>query len=139
MNDVPLRHPGNGAVLFTQKELACRSDGVTMRFAKGFLDHLLTLRLTLDRPMRVGPENSCSRTPARNAQIDGAANSYHLTEGNTSDGTCAIDVHSPDDAYRHRLVAAALALGWSVGVYRTFVHLDRRVDFGAPAIVFWGK
>lgn len=139
MLDVPLRHPGTGAVLFTRAELACRSDGTTMRFARGFLGHLLNLRMALDRPMAVRPENSCCRTPAHNAKIGGAAASYHLTEGNASDGCCAVDVHSPDDAYRHRLVALALAHGWSVGVYRSFVHLDRRVDFGAPAVVFWGK
>lgn len=136
VTDVPLLHPATGVVLFTSAELACRSDGVTMRFAKGFLDHLLDLRLNFSRGMSV---NSCCRTPAHNAKIGGAPGSYHLTEGNASDGACAIDVAIPDDDYRHRLMAKALAAGWSVGVYRTFVHLDRRADFGAVRVTFWGK
>lgn len=130
-----ITHPMTGAVLFSARELGSRDDG-TVKLADGFADKLRDLRLKFAKPMRV---NSCCRTPAHNDAVGGSRQSYHLTEGNRSDGTCAIDVHSYDDAYRHRLVRIATDLGWSVGVYPTFVHLDRRKDFGGGEIVFYGK
>jgi hypothetical protein len=136
---LPIQHPANGAVLFSVKELACRSDGQTYRFAEGFPERLLELRMVLARPMKIGPQNSCCRTPTHNAVIGGAPGSFHLTEGNASDGTCAIDVHVPDDQYRRKLASLALSLGWSVGVYPTFLHLDTRGDYGLPSVLFYGK
>jgi len=130
-----ITHPMTDAVLFSAAELGSRDDG-TVRLADGFAEKLMDLRLTFARPMKV---NSCCRTPAHNDAVGGSRNSYHLTEGNASDGTCAIDVHSYDDQYRHRLIRIASDLGWSIGVYRTFVHLDRRVDYGAREIAFHGN
>jgi hypothetical protein len=130
-----ISHPMTDAVLFSAAELGSKDDG-TVRLAHGFAHKLLDLRLTFAKPMKV---NSCCRTPAHNAAVGGAKNSYHLTEGNASKGTCAIDIAILDDEYRHRLVRMATDLGWSVGVYRTFVHLDRRKDYGGNEVVFYGK
>ncbi len=128
-------HPMTDAMLFSAAELGSNDAG-TVRLANGFADKLVDLRLTFAKPMNV---NSCCRTPAHNAAVGGSKNSYHLTEGNASDGTCAIDISIPDDTYRHRLVRMATNLGWSVGIYRTFLHLDRRKDYGGGEIVFYGK
>jgi len=133
-DSMEIRNPVTDAVLFSHDELAAR-DG-TVKLAEGFADALLMLRLTFGRPMRV---NSCCRTPEHNADVGGGKRSFHLTEGNASDGTCAIDIHVPDDSYRSILVHRALSTDWTVGVYPTFVHLDRRKDFGWTPILFHGK
>ncbi len=130
-----IRHPVTDDVLFSHDELASRDDG-TVKLAKGFDNELLNLRLSFGRPMRV---NSCCRTPAHNKAVGGGLMSYHLTEGNLSHGTCAIDIHVPDDSYRAVLVRMALSTNWAVGVYPTFVHLDRRSDFGKSPLLFHGK
>lgn len=130
-----ITHPVTGAVLFSASELGSKDDG-TIRLAEGFADQLRDLRLQFGKPMRV---NSCCRTPAHNDAVGGSRGSYHLTEGNASDGTCAIDIHAYDAKYVHRLLRVALSLGWSAGVYSTFVHLDRRADFGSKPIVFYGR
>lgn len=128
-------HPGTEAVLFTAAELASQDDG-TIRLVPGFATALTRLRVAMDEPMVV---TSCCRTPARNAAIGGSPRSYHLTEGNASNGTCALDVRVPDDIYRLKLAMLAMETGWTVGVYRTFLHLDRRLDFGAEPFLFYGK
>lgn len=134
MQDVPIINPMTDKILFTVDELS--SDHGYMRFAEGFIPALRDLRLTFGRGMTV---NSCCRTPEHNARVGGSQNSYHLSTGNISDGTCAIDVAVPDDSYRLILVEKAMRAGWSVGVYRRFVHLDRRSDFGQTPVMFWGK
>jgi hypothetical protein len=134
MHGVPIINPMTDKILFTVDELA--SDGGYMRFAEGFIPALLDLRLTFGRGMS---PTSCCRTPEHNARAKGSSASYHLTVGNASDGTCAIDVSVPDDSYRLILVEKAMRAGWSVGVYRRFVHLDRRGDFGQTPVMFWGK
>lgn len=130
---LPLRHPATDAVLFTVRELACRSDGRTTHFAPGFLARLRDLRLVFGWPML---PTSCCRTPEYNVQVGGARSSFHLTTGNAAGGTCAIDVAVPDDAYRRKLAMAALNAGWTVGVYPTFLHLDTRADYGIAPIMF---
>lgn len=130
-----IEHPMTGAVLFTHEELA--SDDETVRLAPGFQNALLDLRLTFGRPMRV---NSCCRTPEHNKRVGGASSSFHLTSGNPLclQGTCAIDIVVPDGSYRYLLLNKAIQAGWSVGVYKTFLHLDRRSDFGHPPVAWWG-
>lgn len=130
-----IEHPVTKQVLFSHDELAS-NDG-TVRLAPGFQNALLDLRLTFGQPMRV---NSCCRTPAHNRQVGGATSSFHLTEGNPlcMGGTCAIDIAIPDGAYRYRLMKKAIEAGWSVGVYKTFIHLDRRADYGHAPTAWWG-
>ncbi len=130
-----IQHPDTGATLFAEHELASPDDG-TIKLAAGFADALRDLRVTFGRPMRV---NSCCRTPTWNRKVNGHLMSYHLTQGNLSHGTCAIDIHIPTDAYRAELVRLALNADWTVGVYPRFVHLDRRADIGRPRVLFHGK
>ncbi len=122
----------DGQVLFTREELACPCCG-RVRVMEPFVKELRALRERMNRSMRV---NSCSRCESRNQAIGGHPRSLHVF--NDQRGTCAIDIHIPDDAYRHRLVHMALDNGWSVGVYKTFVHLDMRTMVGLQPKVFWG-
>jgi hypothetical protein len=50
----------------------------------------------------------------------------------------AIDVETPDGAYRGRLFELAWDHGWSIGwnAKSRFLHLDRRVDIGMPQTTF---
>lgn len=131
-----ISNPANGQVLFTHEEL--QSDDGTVRLASGFGNALLDLRMSFGQPMKV---NSCCRTLEHNRRVGGSTRSFHLTEGNPlcSGGTCAIDIAVPDDSYRYLLMDRAIRSGWSVGVYRTFLHLDLRQRYGQAPKSWWGN
>lgn len=122
---------------FSKNELKCKGSGVVKldpRFEKALLEY----RETVNHPLYV---NSCCRSTDHNKSIGGAWSSYHLYEG-VSDGrrgTLAIDLRVQSDGQRANMVRDALLLGWSVGVYKTFIHIDRRIDIGKPQVCFWGK
>lgn len=121
---------------FTDEELASNDNGVVLLdifFAKA----LLLYREALDLPLIV---NSCCRSINHNTAVGGASSSYHLYEGvpDGRSGTMAIDLSCNNSSIRARMVSTALNLGWSVGVYKTFIHIDRRVDLGKPQILFYG-
>lgn len=112
---------------FTDIELKCRCCG-ELKLEHGFRDKLEQLRIVYGKPMVV---NCAYRCVVHNKEVGGSKNSYHLKG-------MAIDVHCPDGRDRHKLVGLAIGLGWSVGVYKTFLHLDRRIDEGVEAVVFYG-
>jgi len=135
--EMPLTDPGTGAVLFTRAELACRRRG-GLRLAPGFAEALVALRLAFGRPMRV---TSCCRSAAHNRAIGGHPRSLHVFDepAHETGGTVAIDIAIPDGGYARALAGAALERGWSVGVARGFLHLDRRDLAGlAPALFGYG-
>lgn len=119
---------------FSKGELASKDDG-TIRLDPNFEKALLAYRRKLNMPLYV---NSCCRTPAHNKAIGGAPTSYHLTEFGDRKGTMAIDLAVSDGMKRKIMIELALKEGWSVGVYRTFIHIDRRVDLGKQQVVFYG-
>lgn len=122
---------------FSDNELKCKGSGIVL--LDPHMDReLLIYREVMDIPLIV---NSCCRSQIYNSEIGGARNSYHLYEGidDGRAGTLAIDLKSPSDSVRAHMVGAALNLRWSVGVYKTFIHIDRRVDIGKPQVCFWGK
>ena len=100
---------------FTKGELECKCCG-KCNLTKDFEEHLLALRIIFGRSMKV---NSCFRCEKHNKDIGGAKSSYHVKG-------MAIDIAIPDGQYRADLATKAFALGWSVGTYKTFLHLDRR-------------
>ncbi len=116
-----------GKILFTDNELACRHCGV-LKIAPGFADKLKELRLKLGLPMTI---TSCCRCPGHNKSVKGSPRSFHLTENAAypTGGTCAVDVKRRGADYDRQLVAVAIALGWSVGIAKSFIHLDRRADY----------
>lgn len=115
-------------ILFTFHELMCKGTG-KMELAPGFANKLIELRETWDKPMIV---NSCCRSFVHNAKIGGNPKSLHVydTPFWPTGGTCAIDIAMKDSIQRAALVKLALEMGWWAGINETFVHLDRRIDFG---------
>ena len=132
---VDISHPSDpGRVLFSHSELACQKSGQAI-LADGFADKLAMLRVAFGQPMTV---NSCCRSAEHNRDIGGHPRSLHVYDENPRgrSGCVAIDIRTSDTVYARRLVEAALREGWSVGVSKTFVHLDRRDFAGLPAGVF---
>ncbi len=120
----------DGKVLFTLDELACRHCG-EIKLAEGFAAQLKLLRTAYGKPIHA---TSCCRCPEYNVKVGGHIRSMHLTREGRTQGTCAIDVQVSDPAV---LVRLALGLGWSVGVSKTFIHLDRRSEYSKlPQMVF---
>jgi len=137
MDEVNVVDPVTKRVLFAHAELADPETGEAV-FAAGFLDQLERLRLRFGRPMQV---TSACRSAERNARIGGHPRSLHVYDRPHHDvgGCAAIDIAAGDGAYKRELAYLALDMGWSVGVSRSFLHLDRR-DLAAlrPAMFAYG-
>lgn len=124
---------------FTEEELQCPSAKI-VKLADGFGQKLDDLRETLDRPMAL---TSACRTSAHIDSLlergyPASRNSFHLID-NPKHGTdtCAVDVSVPDSEYRKELIKVALQEGWTVGVAKSFIHIDRRSDYTElPQIVY---
>ncbi len=113
---------------FTVAELACPTSG-QITLADGFIDDLEALRRAYGRPMAV---TSACRSGEHNEWLQArgyaaSPNSLHLI-GNAKYGTdtCAVDIKRPAGGDLAQLIEIALSTGWSVGLAKTFVHLDRR-------------
>ena len=137
-DETPILSP-DGDVLFSHDELACRLTGKVL-LHPGFADALRELRLSFDRPMNV---TSCCRSADHNKNVKGHPRSLHvfgLPATNGAEGTLAIDIARQDGSYAWQLLFEAQRQGWSVGVARTFIHLDRRDLVGlAPAAFGYGQ
>ncbi len=124
-----------GKILFSDKELACRHCG-KLHLAPGFAEKLKELRLDVGLPMIV---NSCCRCPKHNKAVKGSPRSFHLTDNLVYGtlGTCAIDIARRGYEADRQVITAALVNGWSVGIAKTFIHLDRRTDYtNLKAVIF---
>ena len=122
----PLRN-SKGDILFSAQELKCKGSG-GIRLAQGFANHLIDLRKAFDQSMRV---LSCCRSTNYNKKVGGASKSFHIYDDPASpaNGTCAIDIATPNAIEKNRLFHLAKSKGWSIGVYKNFLHLDRRSDY----------
>ena len=124
---------------FTEEELQCPS-GKVVTLAEGFGEKLDQLRDLLDRPMSL--TSACRTTAHINWLLErgypASANSFHLIDNpKYGTDTCAVDVAIPDSQYRMELMRLALEEGWTVGVAKSFVHIDRRSDYtDLPQIVY---
>ena len=118
----------DGKVLFTEEELKCKGSGLLI-LASGFDERLKNLRVNFGKPMIV---NSCCRSKNHNQAVGGNARSLHVCDKPfwPTGGTCAIDISAKDPIYRAELARVAMNMGWWVGVSDTFLHLDRRIDYG---------
>jgi uncharacterized protein YcbK (DUF882 family) len=112
---------------FTEQELACRGTGKLV-LAPGFADKLIHLRKRFNQPMIV---TSCCRSKEYNKQIGGNLRSFHVYDQpyHPTGGTCAIDIAITDGSNRGKLIHIAWQLGWSIGINKSFIHLDRRIDY----------
>jgi hypothetical protein len=124
-----------GKTYFTDEELACPLTG-EVRLDPDFAIHLLELRLKYARPMSV---NSCCRSIVYNKEIGGHERSLHVYDKpfHNVRGTAAIDIRWPSSTFDQvDLLRLALEMGWSAGVARSFLHLDRRDIAGLPQTPF---
>ena len=112
---------------FTYAELACKESGKVL-LAVGFGNKLTELRTKFVKPMVV---TSCCRSWSYNQKIGGAKNSFHIYDkpSHKGGGCCAIDIALTNSHQRGRIISLALGLGWSIGIHKTFVHLDRSSDY----------
>ena len=115
---------------FSHNELACKATNKVI-LADGFGDRLDELRRLWDNPLY--PSSAC-RSVIHNEAVGGAKNSFHIYNHPDRDfGTCAIDLKHigslASSADRWRFVMLAMTLGWSVGIAKTFIHIDRRSDY----------
>lgn len=83
---------------------------------KIFLESLDTLRHNAAIPFNI---TSSYRSPEYNASVGGAKRSMHL-QGRAVDISCA-------NSYNRRIIVMeALDLGLTVGIAKTFIHIDDR-------------
>ena len=93
--------------------------------------------MVFGRPMIVAPGGGC-RSADYNRLLNppGHPRSLHLMQSpHGLAGTAAIDVRVPPQD-RMPLVILACERGWSVGVARSFIHLDCRFLAGLPQRMF---
>ena len=110
-------------ILFSEAELRCKGSGMLL-LAPRFEEKLKDLRLAWNRPMAL---TSACRSTAHNKAEGGKPNSYHICDSGR--GCCAVDVRIREAPERAQFIALALNAGWSVGVHRSFIHIDRRSDY----------
>lgn len=126
INFEPLRN-SKGEIFFSAQELKCKGSG-GLKLAIGFAANLIELREAFGQSMRV---LSCCRSTHYNKKVGGALRSFHIYDDPNlpAKGTCAIDIATPNVIEKDRLFHLAKSKGWSIGVYKNFLHLDRRSDY----------
>ncbi len=124
---------------FSEEELQCPSAKI-VKLADGFGEKLDEIRDSLGRPMTL---TSACRTSAHIDSLlergyPASKNSFHLIDNpKYGTDTCAVDIAVPDSEYRKELILVALAEGWTVGVAKSFIHIDRRSDYtDLPQVVY---
>lgn len=83
-----------------------------------FLELLDNLRECVNEPLII---NSSYRSENYNKSIRGSKNSQHIKG-------IAVDLHCDNGKLRLKIVENALALGLTVGVAKTFIHIDNRLN-----------
>ena len=124
---------------FTEEELQCPS-GKVVKLAEGFGEKLDELRGALGKPIVL--TSACRTTAHINWLLQrgypASTNSFHLIDNpKYGTDTCAVDISISDSAHRKDIIKLALEEWWTVGVAKTFVHVDRRSDYtDLPQIVY---
>ena len=114
---------GNISKNFSYHEFRCRcgkciwSDGNAID--PGLVSKLQAIRDIYDKDM---PINCGVRCPNHNSSVGGVNFSYHLP----AQGSKAADIGVSSRSGRIIIVREALRLGLTVGLYKTFIHLDNR-------------
>ena len=101
---------------FRKHEFIMGGDNVYNQMDDVFLKSLDQLRHNVGMPMNI---TSSYRSPEYNASIGGAKKSIHLLGR-------AVDISCNNSRDRMVIVQEALALGLTVGVAGTFIHIDDR-------------
>lgn len=124
---------------YSREELACKHCG-EIKLDLVFAAALVSLRVQWDSPLR--PTSIC-RCTEHNEAVGGHVNSLHLTENSVriSGGASAADiswVNWPSDI-KLRFARMAWAMGFSLGLNKSFVHIDARAmvrTIGLPQHIF---
>ncbi|MDR1691217.1 MAG: hypothetical protein LBR35_00030 [Rickettsiales bacterium] len=123
----------NGKILFSSKELQCKrtKDGL---LCEHFRKSLKELRTLYGNKMTI---TSCCRSVEHNIAVGGAKNSHHIYDISKNIKTCAADIARPTGDLCAKLVHLALDMGFSVGIAKTFIHIDLRTKTSnKPQILF---
>ena len=114
---------------FTAKELECPCcEGLV--FDDKFVKRLQILRDLICVPMVI---TSGYRCRIHNEKIGGSTSSRHLY-GSAVDVKC----DQWDGQKKWEFVREAMQLGMSVGIYKTWFHIDLRLKPGLP-VLFYGR
>ena len=101
---------------FRNTEFTMGGENVFDKMNKHLLEQLDELREFVNEPLKI---NSSYRSLDYNRSIGGSTKSQHLT-GN------AVDLHCDNGTLRGKIVHHALNLGLSVGIAKSFIHVDNR-------------
>tara|TARA_B100000989_G_scaffold221460_1_gene169162 strand:+ start:346 stop:780 length:435 start_codon:yes stop_codon:yes gene_type:complete len=122
-------------VYFYFDELACRFTRA-YEYSDLFVEKLIDLRSKMGQPMMI---TSGARSYDHNKTIGGHPKSLHVYDKpfrSNQVGALAIDVATRGSVFNYNLITLALDLGWSVGVSKSFIHLDRRDFIGLKQGIF---
>ena len=100
----------------------CGCDLTGINMDADFIDKLQKIRAQIDFPLIV---TSGLRCKSHNARVGGSSRSKHMLG-------IAVDFYLTDAVKRYELVYLAMDYGLSVGVGKTFIHLDMRK--GVPVL-----
>ena len=103
---------------FKESEFTMGKDNVFGKMDTEFLEVLDNLRECVGQPLQI---TSSFRSPDYNKSIGGSKNSKHM-EG------IAVDLACDNGVLRMNIVENALAFGLTVGVAKTFIHVDNRTN-----------
>ena len=101
---------------FKETEFVMGKTNVFNMMCPTLLNKLDQLRDLVREPLTI---NSSYRSEEYNKSIGGRPKSQHLL-GN------AVDIHCDNSVLRHKIVTEAGSLGLTIGVAKTFVHVDNR-------------
>jgi len=101
---------------FKEKEFLM--DGVIVfdKMDSDLLYRLDLLREVVSEPLYI---SSSYRSKEKNNSVGGSKNSFHLLGR-------AIDLACVDGASKAKIIKCALELGFTVGISKTFIHIDNR-------------
>jgi len=112
---------------FTMEEIACPCCEV-IKLAPGFIFDLEDVR----RECRVRMDiTSCCRCHKHNDEVGGHERSLHLFDNEVHEtDTCGVDIKRPANSfYFHMLIKALIKFGWSIRIYKTHIHADKRTKY----------
>ena len=102
---------------FKESEFMMDNVNVFDKMDESLLEDIDDLRELVGEPLRI---TSSYRSMSKNTSVGGSKKSQHLT-GN------AVDFHCDNGALRLKIVENAIGLGLSVGVNKSFIHIDNRL------------
>jgi len=124
---------------FTEAEFEDTMTG-ELELQPGFIDHLDILREKYGKPMVVthGCRSDEKLEWLLRRGYAASKDSFHLMDNKKyKTKTCALDIARPNAKDLHDLIRWAIYFGWTIGIAKTFIHLDLRSKYTKlPAIIY---